>query len=81
MVAKFWMSVPGPVFDNVMIPVAKLLMVAPLPLEMTLALVGFDSVMVPELLTVPPLLSSVPEIANVPVDVISIVPVAKLNRV
>jgi len=58
MVAEFWMSVAPLVLDNVMVPVAKLLMVAPLALVMVGAGVGFDIVMSPELSMVPPLLSN-----------------------
>jgi len=79
MVAELEMAVPVPL-DNVMMPVAKLLMVAALPLLRPVPPVG-DIVRMPELLMVPPLLSMVPKLVNVPVDVISMVPVAKFNRV
>ncbi len=75
------MAVPPPPADNVMIPVAKLLMVAPLPLLMPVAKPVGDIVMVPELLMVPPLLSMVPKMSIWPLDVTSMVPVAKFTRV
>ena len=68
-------------FDIVMVPVAKLLRVAPLALAMPKPLPGLNIAMSPELLMVPPLLSMVPRMSICPLDVTSMVPVAKFCRV
>jgi len=73
-------SVPEPC-DNVMVPVAKLVRVAPLELRRPKPPVG-DIAMSPELLMVPPLkLLMVPELLIWPLVVISMVPVAVFVRV
>jgi len=65
----------------VMVPVAELLMVAPLLLAMPKPS-ELDTVMMPELLMVPPLkLLRVPKMSIWPLVVISMVPVAVFVRV
>jgi len=64
-----------------MLRVPELLRVAPLLLEMPKTKPVFDIVMMPELLMVPPLFSMEPKMSIWPLDVTSMVPVAKFFRV
>jgi len=80
MVAPALLMMVPPVFDIVMIPVARLLRVAPLKLEMPKPTV-VDIAMPPELLMVPPSLLMVPRVLIWPPDDISMVPVALFFRV